>query len=69
MITKEIKTKSKKYKDLMLIIIPLIVATIVVVFELIPAEILGMFADSYTVALLLILVVITALASRKRSKK
>lgn len=69
MITKEIKTKAKKYKELLLIIIPLIVATIVVVWELIPADILGAFADSYTIALLLILVIITALATKRRGSK
>jgi hypothetical protein len=63
---KGIKTKAKKYRDLILILIPLIVATLIVVFNMVPAEILGLFSDAYTVALLLILVLITALATMKK---
>ena len=66
---KEIKGKAKKHRDLILIMIPLIIATIVVVFNLMPAELLGFFSDAYTIALLFTLVIITALATRKRSRK
>jgi hypothetical protein len=69
MITKEIKIKAKKHRDLILIMIPLIIATIVVVFNLMPAELLGFFSDAYTIALLFTLVIITALATKRRSKK
>jgi hypothetical protein len=66
---KEVKAKAKKHKDLMLIMIPLVIATIVVVFNLMPAELLGFFSDAYTIALLFTLVIITVLATRKRVKK
>ena len=65
---KKIKTKTKKHKDLILIMIPLLIATLVVVFELIPAELIGFFSDAYTIALLFILVLLTMLATRKRGK-
>ena len=65
---KKIKTKTKKHKDLILIMIQLLIATLVVVFELIPAELIGFFSDAYTIALLFILVLLSMLATRKRVK-
>lgn len=65
---KEIKINVKKRRDLILIMIPLIIATMVVVFNLMPAELLGFFSDAYTIALLFTLVIITALATRRRSR-
>jgi len=66
---KEIKTTAKKYRDLMLIMIPLIVATVIVVWQLIPADLLGMFGDAYTVALLFTLLIVAVLATRRKRLK
>lgn len=58
--------KMGKHKDLLVLLIPIIIATIVVVYELVPAETLGLFSDAYTVALLFTLLLIAVLAVRKR---
>jgi len=63
---KTIRARMEKHKDWILLLIPLIIATVVVVWNLIPAELLGMFGDAYTVALLLTLLLVTMLAVRKR---
>lgn len=55
----------EKHRDLILLIIPLAIATIVVVWNLIPAELLGMFGDAYTVALLFTLLLVAIFAVRK----
>lgn len=66
---KEIKVGFKKYRDLILLMIPLAVATVIVAWELVPAELLGMFGDAYTVALLFTLLLVTMLAARKRASR
>jgi len=58
----------EKHRDWILLIIPLIIATVVVVWNLIPAEILGLFSDAYTVALLFTLLLVAMLAVRKRGR-
>jgi len=63
---KTIRARMEKHKDWILLLIPLIIATVVVVWNLIPAELLGMFGDAYTVALLLTLLLVTMLAVKKR---
>ena len=66
---KEIKGTIKKRRDVIFVIVPLVIATLVVALNLIPADILGLFADAYTVTLLLMILIVTVLATRKRSKK
>ena len=66
---KEIKATIKRRKEVMFIIVPLVIASLVVILNLVPAEILGLFADAYTVTLLLMILIVTMFATRKRSKK
>ena len=56
----------EKHRDVILLIIPLAIATVVVVWNLIPAELLGMFGDAYTVALLFTLLLVTIFMAKRR---
>jgi len=63
---KAIRARMEKHKDWILLLIPLVVATLIVVWNLVPADLLGFFSDAYTIALLFTLVLVTILAVRKR---
>ena len=63
---KTIKGRMEQHRDAIILLVPLTAATIIVWWNLIPAEILGLFADAYTVALLATLTLITLIALKRR---
>ena len=60
--------EASQHRDSMMIIVPLIIATVIVIFRLVAPEDLGYFADAYTLALLLPLVIFIGLGVRGGGK-
>ena len=52
---KAVRARLEKHRASIILLIPRVIATLIVVWQLVPPELLGMFGDAYTVALLFML--------------